>query len=238
MPINPAMTLKEIALSNATAGSVLESYHLDYCWEGEQTLAKACRKANLDLDEVVAALEQTHGKGQFGPGERESTLTEQAGFIFGRHHVFTRAKLPRTETLLARIIERQGSAQPELKAVGDCFDELQAILDPHMLREEQVLLPHIEALDKYRRGETTLPPGCFGAIEDLIRQSQAEHQAVGNLLRKIRELTSVFSPPADASSSYETTYHALEELETDLMHHIHLENNVLFPRVQLMIGTV
>lgn len=236
MPINTATTLKDIVLSHAAAARVLESYHLDYYCGGEQTLVEACRKANLDPEAVVAALTQAHGPSQLDPCEQECTLTEQAGFILGRHHAFTHAKLPPIEALLARIIERHGAAQPKLEAVEDCFGELQATLDAHMLREEQSLLPRIEALDKRRRGEMPLPPGSFDTIEDLLRQSKDEHQKIGNLLKKLRELTSDFAPPADASSTYRTAYQALEELETDLMHHIHLENNVLFPRVQEVSG--
>ncbi len=234
MPINTAMTLKEIARSHVAATSVLESYHLDYCCRGDQTLAQACQEANLDLDEVVTALAKTHEKPQFDSRERESTLTEQSGFILGRHHVFARAKLPRVEALLAKITEGHGADHVELKAVGDCFTELQAILDSHMLREEQSLLPHIGALDKHSREGTPLPPGCLGAIEELVHQSETEHQAIGDMLKKIRELTADFTPPADASSTYLTAYQALKELETNLMHHIHLENDVLFPRVREM----
>jgi len=238
MSINTAMTLKDIALSHAAARKVLESYHLDYCCGGEQTLADSCRKARLDLAAVVMALAQARDDPQPGLRGQDSTLAEQAGFILGRHHKFTRAKLPRIGALLARIIERQGSAHAELKAVDDCFGELQTLLDSHMLREERVLLPQVEALDKHCRGEAPLPPGCSGAIEDLIRQSKAEHRAVGDLLGKIRALASDFAVPADAcpSSTYRAAYQALEELENNLMGHIHQENNVLFPRVLRLGG--
>lgn len=236
MPINTAMTLGDIARSDSEAASVLDSYQLDYCCDGKQTLAQACRKANLDLGEVVTALARTQGKFQPDPGEKESTLTEQAGFILGRHHAFTHAKLPRIETLLARSIERHGAVRAELKAVGDHFAGLKALLDSHMLREEQSLLPRIEAVEKYRRAETPLPPECFGAIEELIRQSKEEHHAVADLLKQIRELTADFTPAADTSSTCGAAYQALEGLETNLMHHIHLENDVLFPRVQRLSG--
>jgi regulator of cell morphogenesis and NO signaling len=236
MSINTAMTLKEIALSQSASAQVLESYHLDYCCGGEQTLAQACRRANLDLDEVVAALAQAQGKPQPDPSEHASTLTNQAGFILDRHHVFTRSKLPRVGTLLARIIERHGSDHSELKAVGECFVELQVLLDPHMIREERILFAHIKALDKNSRAEVLLPPDFIGVIEDQIRQSEEEHQVFVDLMKKIRELTSDFTPPVGAVSTYGATYKALEGLETNLMHHIHLENDVLFPRVLRLIG--
>ena len=236
MSINTAMTLKEISLSQAAAARVLESHHLDYCCGGEQTLAQACRSANLDMDEVVAALAQAQEKPQLLLREHDSTLTNQAGFILDRHHVFTRSKLPRVGTLLARIIERHGSDHAELKAVGDRFAELQILLDPHLIREEQILFPHIKALDRHNRGEPPLPPDSFGVIEDQIRQSKDEHQMFVNLMKKIREFTANFAPAADADSTYQTAYQALEGLETNLMHHIHLENDVLFPQVLQLIG--
>ena len=124
MPINTAMTLKDIALCHAAAARVLESFHLDYCCEGEQTLEEACREAKIDAQEVLAKLAQADAELRLEPCRQESTLSEQAGFILGRHHVFTRAKLPRVGTLLTKVIERHGVAHLELKAVGDCFTEL------------------------------------------------------------------------------------------------------------------
>ncbi len=234
MPINTAMTLKEIALSRAAA-KILEAHHLDYCCGGEQTLAQACRNANLDLSEVVAALAQAQRETQPDPSEQVDTLIHQAGFILARHHVFTRSKLPRVEALLARLIERHASGHAKLKAAGDRFAELQVLLGPHLNREEQILFPHIEALDQHSRGGTPLPPDIFGVIGEQIHQSRAEHQVFVDLLKKIRELIADFIPPAGAAEAYQAAYQALEGLETNLMHHIHLENEVLFPRIlQLM----
>lgn len=235
MSFNTAMTLKEIALSEVAA-RILEAHHLDYRCGGEQTLAQACRRADLDLSEVVAALAQAQGKPQLDPSEQAGTLTNQAGFILDRHHVFTRAKLPRVETLLARLIGRQGSSHAELKAAGDRFAELQALLDPHLIREEQILFPHIEALDQHSREEAPLPPDCLGVIDEQVRQSKAEHQVFVGLLKKIRELTSDFTPPVGAAAAYRAAYEALEGLETNLMHHIYLENDVLFPRILQLMG--
>lgn len=229
MSINTAMTLKQIVLAHTAAATVLESHRLDHCQNGDLTLAQACRKANLDLCEVLAALARTG----LGPSERTSTLTEQAGFILGRHHAFTRAKLPRIEALLARSLERQEPPQAQLKAVGAYFSELQTVLDLHLGREEQVLLPLIGALDQWSREENPpSPPPCPDAIEDLISRSKTEHRTLGRLLGKLRELTSDFTPAPDADSTCRAALQALERLETHLMDHIHQENEALFPRVR------
>lgn len=228
MSINTAMTLKQIVLAHAAAATVLESHRLDHRQNGDQTLAQACRKANLDLSEVLAALARTRP----GPSERTSTLTEQAGFILGRHHAFTRAKLPRIEALLARSLERQGASQAQLKAVGACFAELQTMLDSHLGREEQALLPLIGALDQWSREENPPSPPCPDEIEDLISRSKTEHRTVGRLLGRLRELTSDFTPAPDADSTCRAALQALERLETHLMDHIHQENEALFPRVR------
>ncbi|QSA95492.1 hemerythrin domain-containing protein [Methylococcus sp. EFPC2] len=231
MSISTAMSLGEIALSSPAAARLLEAYHLNEDCDDEHTLAQACRRANRDLAEVVTALARLRQDGQDHPCVSERTLTEQAGFIAGRHHAFTRAKLPLIETLLAKVIKAHGAAHAEVKAVGECFVELSAMLEAHLLKEEQFLLPYIKALDKQACGARLSPLAGFASIDDVICQNEAEHKRLGERLKKMRELTADYALPDDVSSTFRSVYRALEELETNLMHHIFLENALLFPRV-------
>lgn len=234
------LTLKDLALSNAAA-RVLERYHLDYCCGGKQTLAAACASAGHDLQAVVAALDEALSAPQNTDADVEQrSQGALIAFIVDTHHAFTRSELQRIDGLLQKVIARHGDAHPELKSIGACFGALQADLGAHLLKEEQVLFPYVRDLERHRHGEIATPPAaCFGTIENPLRQMTAEHQTVGDLLKKIRHLTSDFTVPADGCPTYRSTYQAMEGLEVDLMRHIHLENNVLFPRArQMAAGTL
>lgn len=230
MTINTAMTLRDIALSGSAAARVLETYRLDACCMGEQTLAEACRRNQLDLDDVFGALVRAQGESLLAP--EQQTVTEQAGFISGRHHRFTRARLPRIQTLLGKVLAQHGGAHPELQLLADGFAELQAILASHLLQEEDILLPCIKALHHPAPEQAMPSPADFASIGELIDRNRREHKALGALLRQLRELSADFTPPTDACSTYRIAFQALEELETHLMHHIYLENEVLFPRLR------
>lgn len=231
-------TLRDLALAHPAAARILESYHLDYCCGGKQTLGEACLAAGLNADEVVAAVQRAQCEGASEPRWDEASLTALMRFIVDTHHAFTRTELTRSEALLAKVIARHSDAHPELRNIGDCFGGLKAELGPHLLKEEQVLFPYIEALESHHRQETSLPSACFGTIDNPIRMMTMEHEVAGNLLKQIRTLANHFAPPADACPTYRALYQALEGLETDLMRHIHLENNVLFPRAHDLAGSV
>jgi regulator of cell morphogenesis and NO signaling len=234
MAINPKAPLKDLALSNAGA-RVLEHYHLDYCCGGRQTLAEACKAAGHDLQGVSAALEQALAATSTEPTAPSESLAELIGFIVDTHHAYTRAELPRIQGLIDRIAERHGAKHPELKAVQDCFLALSAELVPHLLKEEQILFPYIRDSESYSRGELPSPPhACFGTIENPLRQMTLEHETAGDLLKRLRRLTADFTVPDDGCASYRSTYRAMEDLERDLMRHIHLENNILFPRARTL----
>lgn len=232
MNTDPNVPLKDLVVSNAGA-RVLERYHLDYCCGGDQTIAAACAAAGHDLQEVLTALDQAVAASGAENVPTFRSAGELIQYIIDTHHTYTRSELRRIETLLPTIIERHGAAHPELKAVAACFDALQADLGPHLIKEEQVLFPFIQELERYRRGERPDRPACcFGAIDNPIRQMTTEHQTVGEVLKRIRHLTDDFTIPADGCATHRSAYLALEGLELDLMRHIHLENYVLFPRAQ------
>ena len=152
---------------------------------------------------------------------KQQNLTALISRIEQTHHVFTRESIARIESLLA------ASGQADSNNIQRCFDELKADLLPHLLKEERVLFPYIVALES--RPEQA-PDSCFGSIANPIRMMGAEHQAVKNLLLRLRELTADYrvSPQADAAAS--ALYAALAALDRDLVEHIRVENDELFPQ--------
>ena len=229
-------TVREFALEIPGATRIFEKLGIDYCCGGSQSLADACATAGVAVDEVLGTLNTTAGSGE-SSGDREWQTTSQAeliAHIVDKHHAFTRAELARLETLLAKVCGVHGQNHPELFHIQHRFRKLRGDLDPHMLKEENVLFPYIIRMEEATVENQTLPAPPFGTVRNPVRVMMAEHDAAGYLLRAMREASSDYTAPADACISFQTLYKALTDLETDLHQHIHLENNILFPRAAEM----
>ena len=131
-----------------------------------------------------------------------------------------------------------GENHPELLEIYVLFRELGADLETHMTKEERVLFPYVIRMEAAAKQQVPLFRPSFGTVANPVRLMMLEHDRAGELLKKIRRLSSDYATPADACVSYKTLYAALEELEKDLHQHIHLENNILFPKAVEMEPTV
>ncbi len=123
-----------------------------------------------------------------------------------------------------------GQNHPELQQVQTAFSELADELAAHMLKEERILFPYVEQM----AGGAGCGPSCFGSVQNPIRMMMLEHDNAGEKLREMRQATSNYTLPHDACLSYSTLFAAFVEFEQDLHQHIHLENNILFPRAVAM----
>jgi regulator of cell morphogenesis and NO signaling len=136
----------------------------------------------------------------------------------------------RLQSLIEKVIGAHGANHPELRNIGDVFQEMCADLTPHMAKEENVLFPYLEELEASLLQNRPAPFAPFGTVKNPVRMMMMEHDTVGDLLRELRLLTADYAVPTDGCISYQTLYQALEAFEQDLHQHIHLENNILFPR--------
>jgi regulator of cell morphogenesis and NO signaling len=146
--------------------------------------------------------------------------------IVSRHHTYVKSEIPRLQALIAKVVGVHGTNHPELAGVQTTFAELAQELNAHLMKEEQILFPYIK--EKVAGGECG--PACFGTVQNPIRVMMMEHDGAGEKLREMRQATSDYALPSDACVSYATLFIALQEFEQDLHQHIHLENNILFPR--------
>jgi len=230
MTLQATKTVREIAVEMPASTRLFEKLGIDYCCGGGRPLAEACASMGLEVDEVVASLEQiTEAKAADARDWRAVSLNDLITHINNTHHVFTREELDRIEPLLAKVTRVYGERRPELARIEAIFLELKQELLLHMMKEEQVLFPYVRQLELAVAGVAAPPAGCFGTVQNPVRMMMMEHDAAGEMLRELRELSNNFTPPADACVSYQTLYAALEGLEKDLHQHIHLENNILFP---------
>jgi regulator of cell morphogenesis and NO signaling len=233
MSINATSIVRDLAIEVPGATRVFEKLGIDYCCGGAKPLREACSTAGVAVDDVVHSLEQA----AVAPTERnedhdwrDEPLTALVAYILDTHHVFDREELGRIEPLLAKVVSVYLQSHPELVEIQRVFIALKQDLLNHMLKEEQVLFPYIIELQEAADRRAPKPFPFFGTVSNPVRMMLTEHDMAGDMLRSIRELSSNFTVPADACVSYRTLYEALEGLERDLHKHIHLENNLLFPR--------
>lgn len=231
--INSAMSVREVAVQVPESTRLFETLKIDYCCGGNKPLTEACASAGVEVDNVIAmlaVLSKDNRKENDTADFQKLSLTELITHIVDTHHVFTRSELDRLDALTEKVIGAHATNHPELLKVGELFRQLSADLKPHMFKEEQVLFPYMKALELAASENQPRPFPPFGTVENPIRMMMKEHDIAGDILRELRTVTSDYSVPSDACISYQTLYQALEEFEKDLHQHIHLENNILFPK--------
>lgn len=233
-------TVRDIALENPASVRVFEKYGIDYCCGGRMPLTEACANRNLNLDEVLASLEGATGlPPSQAPDWSRVTLARLAAHIVETHHAYVRRELPRLDELAAKVVRRHGDTRQELPEIQRMVSELGEELTAHLGKEEIVLFPYIAKLERYSSGEGPQPRNCFGSVAHPISMMTQEHDLAGSLMAEIRKLSGDYAPPAGACPTYRAFYAGLLEFEQDLHQHIHLENNILFPRaIALEAATV
>jgi regulator of cell morphogenesis and NO signaling len=225
------LTVREIALQQPTAIRVFEQFGIDYCCGGRKPLDEACAAANLDLTSVVAALEaaETITRGTL-ENWTSAPLEALSAHIVAKHHTYVRSELPRLGQLAQKVVNRHGPTHPELLLIAGALMHLDAELTEHLAKEETILFPYIVALEKSAALGMIAPQSCFGTVANPISMMTQEHDAAGILLAEIRRLSCNFTLPDGACPTFHAFYDGLQEFEQDLHQHIHLENNILFPR--------
>lgn len=223
MNVDVRATLSDLVTADPRRARVLERFGLDYCCHGHRPLDEAAADAGVAVAEVEAALDIA-GAPPAAPADGPAENAVLAHDIVDTHHAYMWAEMPRLLALVEKVHTVHGSRHAELADVRAAFEQAVAELEPHMTREERVVFPAISRMEK------TGTPGVSGPIAEPIAQLRAEHDAVGDLFKKIRSLTGGYAMPADGCNSYRAMLAGLQEMEFDLHEHIHKENNVLFPR--------
>lgn len=224
-------TVRDIALEQPSSIRVFEQYGIDYCCGGRKPLAEACAIKNLEVDAVIATLEAA-AKGDIRTASdwTQASLETLANHIVATHHAYVKRELPRLSVLAERVVIRHGDTQAELPLIRTKLAQLDEELIQHLGKEEVVLFPYIAKLERATTNGGAIPRGCFGTIANPIAMMTSEHDVAGVLIAEIRELSHQFTTPIGACPTYHAFYDGLREFEQDLHQHIHLENNILFPR--------
>lgn len=209
---------------------IFEELNIDSCCGGHRTLAEACAEKGIDPESVLKRLKAIVPESEAADAVEtgmDGSLSEAVDHLLQTHHVYLKENLPRLAELLDKVIQEHAANHPELHTVKELFDEVRADLEPHLMKEEQVLFPMIKQLES--SGETAETHG--GTIQNPIRVMQAEHERVLTLFERIRATTRNFQVPEDGCQSYRLLFTGLDELEMDTLTHIQKENEILFPQV-------
>ena len=232
MNITRQTTVGEVAKSVPTSIPVLQRYGIDFCCGGHKPLAEACQEKGVLVDQLLADVEQAQQ-----PAARiaeqdwsSAPLSDLVQHILDRHHAYLHSELPRLEQLLAKVVAVHGEKHPEsLQPLARLYAGLTNELRDHMGKEENILFPLIQQMEQAgAKGMRAGSPGM--SISSPIRVMEMEHESAGNALQQMRQLTSNYQAPEDGCQSYRALFDGLDKLEADLHVHIHLENNILFPR--------
>jgi regulator of cell morphogenesis and NO signaling len=232
-------TLAQIVSDKPSAAAVFEKHELDYCCHGQQSLLEACsydeNKYGQVKKELEAVLDQTTPDNLSVAFEKMS-LNELIDYILNKHHRYVKQALPQIRLHLQKVENRHGLRHVLLSEILRQFDQLAVELENHMFKEEQILFARIRRIeDMLVHNEDVDHLFNVRMVSDPINIMEKEHDIAGSLMAIIRKLTDNYTVPDDACATYRLTYRELQEFETDLHQHIHLENNILFPRTRMMI---
>lgn len=213
--------LAQVVANNPAAARALDRLGLDYCCHGERTLAAACAEAGLNPADVVAELDAIPVDGD--RNWIDLAPSALADHIVETHHRYLTEELPLLDALAEKVLSAHRERHPELAEVRALVAEVRADLEPHLMKEEQILFPAIHDLVG---GRHDFP---FGALANPVECMQFEHDRAGDLLAALRVATGDYAVPDDACASYRSLYERLDALEADTHRHIHKENHALFP---------
>ena len=235
MYIHPNMTIGELVAHHYRTAEVFNRHGIDFCCGGKKTLGKACTDKNIDWENLATELDQALQAPEMPSQNTEAWEPDfLAEYIVQTHHRYLRDSFPPLREFTAKIAQVHGGRHPELKIVEKQVELLAADLLEHMQKEEVILFPYIAALCIAKRQHQQAPHMPFGSVENPIGVMEQEHDYAGTLLENLRDLTQEFTPPEDACTTYRVAFAKLKELDEDLRWHVHLENNVLFPKAIML----
>ncbi|PKP26585.1 MAG: iron-sulfur cluster repair di-iron protein [Bacteroidetes bacterium HGW-Bacteroidetes-2] len=225
-------TVAEIVAHNIKTAHVFKKHGIDFCCGGGISIQKASEKSGTDLKELVAELLQVENTNSARTNYDQWDLDFLADHIVNVHHKYVEESIPLVLQYAQRVAKVHGHHYSEVIEIKNIFIAIAQELSAHMKKEELILFPFIKKLATAERTENTLTMPHFGTVDNPIAMMESEHETVGDLLKEIAQLSNHYTPPEDACNTFRALYSILDEFEQDLHQHIHLENNILFPKAK------
>lgn len=228
----PEQTLASIVTQNHQAVPVFEKYNLDFCCKGKRTLTEACNEKGLPVDVLLKELELVQqNEENIRMPFTEMDAEQLIGYIMTHHHFYVKQSLPLINSHLEKVASKHGSSYPYMQKVLDLFRMVQEEMIMHMQKEEMILFPRIKEIENLYNNKQQANISD-GYISGPVNVMEAEHEHAGKILDEIRQLTNNYTPPEDACTTFKISLAELKEFEEDLHKHVHLENNLLFPKAE------
>lgn len=228
-------TIGQMAAKDLRTAEVFKKFGLEFCCGGNQTLQAACEEAGVSIDQVKKAMKEIPEKPVRADKDfNRWKLDFLADYIVNIHHAYVEEEAPALHDLADKINRVHGGAHPELDGIRQHVNALLQEMLSHQKKEEHILFPFIRQMVQCEKeGKPfTYPP--FGTIESPVEMMLDDHNAAAEHVHTIEKLSNGYQVPADGCESYRLFFHKLKEMDDDLHQHIHLENNILFPKAIAM----
>ncbi|HEU5146197.1 MAG TPA: DUF542 domain-containing protein [Chryseosolibacter sp.] len=219
-------TVESIVTRNLKAAEIFNDYGIDFSYHGARTLERACIEGHIFVEELLEELSELKDLDKSVPDFGRMTIDALANYIQSTHHKYTDKKLVLIKNNIERLLRENNTNYFQLIKLKHTFEHLSTNLTIHMQQEEFLLFPYIKKMAK----KGTLDTHIFRSIQEPIMAMQNDHDDERKGFKTLLDITHHYATPASGDLAYKTTYAAIKELEHDMRIHMHLENNVLFPR--------
>lgn len=229
-------TVGEIAAKDLRKAEVFKKYGIDFCCGGKKSLKEVCNEKGIDPAAIEAELDAAQEGAAVSAANDYSRWQPDflADYIYNQHHIYYYEEMPVITDLMAKVKARHGAHFPELTTLSSFLSQLTSELDSHFIKEERVVFPFIKAMVQAKRTGNFEALNSQPSLTEPVRMMESEHETAGDMLAQIQKLTNDYTPPSDACNSFQFLYKKLKALDEDLHQHIHLENNLLFPKALAM----
>lgn len=223
-------TIGEMVAEDYRTAQVFRKFGLDFCCGGGKSVEEACHDKGVEFKAVRSALQELGTTEQTGDNYNEWSLDFLVDYIVNNHHKYARNKLPEIGQYANKVAKVHGERHPELVEIYYEFTKMHGEITNHLDKEEELLFPYIKEMVRAEQNGKSPQKPDYGSAVNPISMMEQEHDDAGEAMAKIRELSSDFTPPEDACTTYRILFENLEAFEKDLHKHVHLENNILFPK--------
>lgn len=226
---NSNQKIGEIVNAFPKAADIFKEYKIDFCCGGNRQLIEAIKEQKVNETELLDKINSAYKKYESGSKDKnwvEAGTDEIIEQILNKHHAYLWSELPKISKLSTTILRVHGAHHPELSKIHKLFNTLKMELEDHLTKEETIQYPAIKAYADSKSSED------LKKAVNIINELEDEHTAAGDILKELRKVTGDYTIPDDVCETFELTYTKFQELEADIFQHIHLENNILFPRLR------
>ena len=232
MKNNDSKTVAEFVTKNIKTADVFKKHGIDFCCGGGVTIKEACKKNAVDFDTLITELNLVESTNSFLNDYNKWELDFLIDFIQNTHHKYVDENLTLLKQYLDKVAQAHGDNHPEIFEIQELIHVVSDELTTHMKKEELLLFPFIKKLVRAKREHTKIEKPYFDSVNNPIQMMEEDHDHAGDIFKRISKLTNAYQTPEDACNTFKALYAKLKEFEDDLHQHVHLENNILFPKAR------